>query len=737
MRRRAIATAAALLGLLAFAQQAPAATLSVDDDREDCPAAGFARVQDAIDAADPGDVIAICPGTYPEGSGGVGTNALTIVKSLTLRGAGADLVKITPRPPAGGRIAAPDFDLRDGVGDLVAVVGTPTAPVDVTISGVTLDGDGTFLEAGLVFIDARGTLVRSRITDIVTSESADPVPGGWRGPQPGFGVVHITRAAARPANATQRTVSVINSRIDRYNQGGILVEGLATAVDNRLVLDASEVVGRVLCQNFAANGNCSAPGLVTTGPLFGQDGVRVAGSARAAVRNSSITQNLVNGTGAPVRQTWNTAGTVQTNPGTDGNANLPLGAGVRLLGADAANSLIERTNILDNAYGVINVLADGTTANPVAVPAEQNWWGLRFTPGPGNLGPAISPAFNPPIPENPVNGAPTPDEDDATKTTSTAVDFFPYRAGPQSDPQTGQFANIQAPQPISDAGPALALTAPATVARGTSLTVTATASDDIGVAAVRFFQGTEEIGRATAPPYAATLAIPADAPCGPLTLTALAFDTLGQTTLATATTTVTGVDECRTPPPAPPTGSLPDTLNRLPQAGTAVTVTAAAAAGVARVELLLGDRSVCTLTTAPYTCTVRPTLGDVGLQSLRAVITDAAGQTATVGRQVLVPRFASRGLSIGIDRSKRKRTLTARIRPPAGESAAAACPDGTITFVISQRGRALFNVEKPLKADCTARFRFTASKARRLYSVSARFPGNTVLLPTSTSRRFS
>ena len=80
---------------------------------------------------------------------------------------------------------------------------------------------------------------------------------------------------------------------------------------------------------------------------------------------SSITSNLTNGTDAPVRQTWNAAGTSMTNPGTDGNANLPLSAGVRLVGADPANSLIAGNNILDNGYGVINVEADGTTASAV------------------------------------------------------------------------------------------------------------------------------------------------------------------------------------------------------------------------------------------------------------------------------------------------------------------------------------------------------------------------------------
>jgi hypothetical protein len=717
----------------------------VDDDGQDCPAASFARIQDAVDAAHPGDVVAICPGTYPEGSGAPGTNALTIVKSLTLKGAGADLVKITPRPPAGGKIADPsDLDVRDGVGDLVSVVGTPVLPVTVDISGVTIDGEGTYSEAGVVYLDAQGSLSRSRVTDVVTSEAADYVEGGWRGPQPGYGVALLTRATARPANMQPRTLALDNVRVDRYNRAGVYVEGLpgagAPRVDLRLTIDASEVVGRILCQNFAANGNCSAPGLVTTGDLFGQDGVRVGGQARASVTGSSITSNLTNGTGSPVRQTWNAAGTTMTNPGTDGNANLPLSAGVRLVGADPANSLISGNNLLDNGYGVINVESDGTTAGAVPVQAPANYWGVRFTPS-TNTGPLISPAFNPPVPENPVNGAPV--VTDGGGTTSSAVQFLPFRAGPQSDPLTGQYPNIQAPMPVSDAGPAVALNAPATAARGSTIQLSATASDDFGIKQVAFYEGTDELGSADVPPYTLAYAVPSDAACTDRTVTALAFDSGGQTASAEASFEVTG---CPGPPPvdppAPPSGSLPSSLNSIPQAGRGVTVAPTAEAGVAKVEFVLGDRVICTDTTAPYSCFVKPKLADVGLQSLRVIITDKVGQATTLERQVLVRRFEPAGMKIEIERTKVKggvrRTITASVLPPAGETAAAACPDGSVTFVVEKRLRDFINRQQTLRADCTARMRFTAKKAKkRIYQVEARFPGNTVLKPASKTRRFS
>ena len=400
MRDRGIVLALAVAGALLAAPAAHGATLSVDDDGQECPAAPYTSVQAAVNAASAGDTVAICAGEYAEGTGAVGTSALTIAKPLTLKGAGAGVVRISPKQstPGGGQIAvdAEEASVTDGAGDIVSVTGTPASPVTVHISGVTVDGDGVYVEAGIVYRDAQGSIAGTHVTDIVTSEAADDpaLPGGWRAADyTGYGIAHVTAATAQPAGAAPRTLAIVNTRIERYNEAGVLVQGLAdggtTLVDNRAVVSASEVVGRVLCQNFSVNGNCSAPGLVTTGDLFGQDGILATDRSRVSVSGSMVTQNLVNGTGAPVRQTFTNAG-VPTNPGTAGNANLWLGAGVRLVGADAASSLITRTNIIDNAYGVYNAEADETTPSAVAVPATDNWWGKRFTtlahePGPGHL----------------------------------------------------------------------------------------------------------------------------------------------------------------------------------------------------------------------------------------------------------------------------------------------------------------------------------------------------------------
>ena len=90
---------------------------------------------------------------------------------------------------------------------------------------------------------------------------------------------------------------------------------------------------------------------------------------------------------------------------------------------------------------------------------------------------------------------------------------------------------------------------------------------------------------------------------------------------------------------------------------------------------MLGDRVVCTDTTAPYSCLVKPTLADVGLQSLRVVITDRIGQSTTLERQVRSARFgAGRREGSQIERKKVKgcahhRAGSARGRDARGRAA--------------------------------------------------------------------
>jgi hypothetical protein len=749
---------AIVMGLLA-APAASAATLSVDDDRRDCTAAAYTSIQDAIDAAAPGDTIAICPGRYVEGNGAANSNALTIDKSLTLKGAGADLVTIAPRRYDGndGVIAEDPQSIRYPRGNIVTVVGAPALPVSVEISGVTVEGNGVAAKAGVVFLDAQGSLRRSRVTDIVTSETpgAYDLPGGYRSAYLGYGVALVTAAQTTLAGTPARTLTIANTRIDEYNRIGVLIDGgtnaaspvTASGLDLHGVISASQIVGRTLCWEFQVNGDCGGPQPpgnpdpkpIADGPLFGQDGIRLAAGARGTISGSIISQNLVQGTGAPVR-----------NSATN-RENLSLAAGVRLVGANVSGSSVTRTNIVDNAFGVFNAGEDGTADAASPLKAEHNWWGLcspvgtsrcnNEPPGntqPENKGPAVSPPANPPYPENPVNGA-------ASADGSTTVDFTPFRAGPQSDPNTGQYPVVPAPIPVSDAAPSVTVRPErAGYRRGETVKLIAEPEDDFGIRRVTFFDGTSEVDVDDSPAYTAAFTLPDDAACGTREVAATAEDSLGQTATATASVFV----DCTAPQPNPdpggenlaPSVKLPDNVRLTGRDGTVVTVNPTAPRGVASVVFLLGARQVCRDTEAPYQCRIKTRSTEIGSQTLRVVVTDRSGATAQDAQQVVVPRLQPRGLDIKLERKRLsgnrvRKTLVVEVLPPKGVNRAQACRDGRVTAVVTSGRTTLADVEKKLDSRCRAVIlRYTGSRSLK---VQARFGGSTVMTPVSKTRRFS
>lgn len=793
-----LASLLVVIGTLVAVPAANAATLAVDDDRAQCPAAQFASIQAAVNAADPGDTVAVCPGRYVEGSGAPGTNALTITKDLTIQGAGADVVAIQPRrsTPTGGQIAEGRMDIRNGVGDIVSVQGGTAVPITVNISGVTVDGNGVFAEAGVVYLDAQGSLIRDRVTNIVTSISngANKIPGGYRSNNFGYGIAQVTAADAALEGSSPRTLTIDHTRVDRYNKIGILIDGSTggnlplspSGVVNAGVLVGNQVIGRVQCKTFNTPtpppyilggagatpvldlpGNCDVVSPTVVGPTFGQDGVRVTAGSTVSITDSTIAQNLVNGTGAPlpspklveVRDAQGRLIRIDRFIDDTNNANLPLGAGVRLIGA--GSSSIVASNLSDNSYGVFNVGLDGQTAN-VATPvaATSNWWGLRIDregqfatlPPVKNNGPAISPTTNPFYQESAVNGASTPD---GTGTTSTAVDFFPFRSGSQSDSDAGELPVVYAPLPVNDAGPSIDLSADkAEFNRGEQVRLEATAADDFGVTSIAFFDGTDLIGQVTPPADSATFTIPANALCDSRALSAVASDYLGQTASDSAAINVVGPNGCKDPlppvkaaPPGPPSVTLSGPPNGIGQGGTTVsaspTADTAHGATVAKVDFYLGERLLCTITSAPYSCSVMPLGREAGSQALRAVVTDSAAQTAAGNVTVTVSRFQPTGLSVKVfgKRSGKKRlirTVKGSLSLPDRVSPAEGCGSGTVSVTVKRNGTTVFPLTQvPLASDCTYKLRFTVSKSKKKsrFRATARFGGNAVLMPVSNNRR--
>ena len=121
----------------------------------------------------------------------------------------------------------------------------------VNISGVTIDGDGVYAEAGILFRDAQGSITRSRITNIVTTETSYDTPraGEYKGSNDGYAIASVTApvagAAGRPHAPTPRRCPTSRAssrsttrRIDKYNAAGILLDG---ATGDTLPLTASGV----------------------------------------------------------------------------------------------------------------------------------------------------------------------------------------------------------------------------------------------------------------------------------------------------------------------------------------------------------------------------------------------------------------------------------------------------------------------------------------------------------------
>ncbi|MDQ3776886.1 MAG: right-handed parallel beta-helix repeat-containing protein [Pseudomonadota bacterium] len=265
-----------LVLVLSSSRPALAATLVVDDDRVECPNAGFTTIQGAVDVARRGDRIRVCPGTYNEQIG--------ITEPLSIIGNNAVV-----KPSV---MTANTTNQFTGIPIAAVILVRDT---DVTISGLTIDGGDNRIAAceptliGIFYQNASG---RIRNVDIMNMK----LGAGLEGCQSGLGIF------AQKLGGRVKEVRVETSRIHGYQKNGITAteRGTKIRVDRNTVTGIGPTVGAA--QNgiqigFGATGEINRNVVMNHiwSPCVSVDDCAFAATGLAIVRtkNVSIRGNTV------------------------------------------------------------------------------------------------------------------------------------------------------------------------------------------------------------------------------------------------------------------------------------------------------------------------------------------------------------------------------------------------------------------------------------------------------------
>jgi len=388
----------------------PSETHFVDDDgivgfgSPDCDGVGvgaYGTIQDAVDAANSGETVYVCPGTYDE-------QVVIASKDLTLQGAG-DTTIIQPSAPAmlASLYTYPAGTFWPGtvMASIILVKDTGATTVkDLKVDGVnvTTVPAGASRVAGILYGESAGVVDNATVTTMVVDGYA-------------------TRSYGIDLSAvgTARGVEVKDSDITNWSRNGIQAQGASLTADihdNTLVGPDDVFVGAAVPNGIlfihGTGGNAtsntisalhhSLSGSRSAGILFYDpvvpgivvedndisdvdDGVNVAHNANdVIVRLNNLHDNLEVG----IHLEDGATGTTITGNTITGN----LMAGIRFAGAadpggpsladdpPGAGNVANRNNISGNTDGVVNY--DDT---PQVFDSTCNWWG--DVSGPSGSGP--------------------------------------------------------------------------------------------------------------------------------------------------------------------------------------------------------------------------------------------------------------------------------------------------------------------------------------------------------------
>jgi hypothetical protein len=317
------------------------------------------------------------------------------------------------------------------------------------------------------------------------------------------------------------------------------------------------------------------------------------------------------------------------------------------------------------------------------------------------------------------------------------------------DTGVATIANDDPAAPPVDLPPTVQITEPTDrqqLTPGTTYAIKATASDDKGIVSVTFRRGGNVLLTDTEAPYE-TSYTPTSEEAGAQSITATATDTVGQTSTAAISVEVTRPVGPGDDKPPVLTITSPRTVGTRINAGRAFSLAADAADDklLKTVQFLVGDRQVCSLTSAPFRCSFRPALRDLGRQVVTVTATDSIGQTTTQQRSIVVQRFKARGLT-SVVKPKRDTVkpfvfvVTGRLGLPAGVSRVQGCGGKVRVRFSNAAGRSLLTRTLNLSRGCTYRvvgsFKSAVPFGRTgRVTIISQFLGNSALAPVNATRR--
>ncbi len=262
-------------------------TRTVDDDKVQCPSAGFTTIQGAVNAAGPGDTINVCRGTYTED---------------VFVGAGKDDVSLFSITAAAAAVIKGQIVVTNGV-DGVSIQRFRIEP-NISHAGIAVAGEGTGVP-----------LIRSNL--IVGGATGINVSGGDVGAIRDNTLLNQTSFGVRVAPAAGQTSSagVLSNTIT----GTPTSEGLVFS-SNGAVLSALAFGNTISKHGVRGIGVTDVEAGITiraNNVFRNGEGLRVAGSPTALIENNKLSENTGAGIITSGSQATFTSNNARGNGGTD------------------------------------------------------------------------------------------------------------------------------------------------------------------------------------------------------------------------------------------------------------------------------------------------------------------------------------------------------------------------------------------------------------------------------------